>query len=106
MARTATTTTTTKKTTTPKTTTPKTPKTTTAKSSKTATVQVSEVRPSVQTQTQNQTQKSKAHVNWEQKQEMIRVSAFLRAQKRGFQNGNEMNDWLEAEREINQLIGN
>ena len=32
--------------------------------------------------------------------EMVSVNAFYRAEKRGFEHGHEMNDWLEAELEI------
>jgi hypothetical protein len=32
--------------------------------------------------------------------EMVAVNAFYRAEKRGFEDGYELEDWLEAEREI------
>jgi len=32
--------------------------------------------------------------------EMVAVNAYYRAEKRGFEPGHEMVDWLEAEREI------
>jgi len=32
--------------------------------------------------------------------EMVAVNAYYRAEKRGFEDGYEMDDWLEAEREI------
>ena len=32
--------------------------------------------------------------------EMVVVNAYYRAEKRDFELGHEMNDWLEAEREI------
>jgi hypothetical protein len=32
--------------------------------------------------------------------ERIRLKAYLRAQQRGFDGGNEMEDWLAAEREV------
>ena len=32
--------------------------------------------------------------------EMVAVNAYYRAEKRGFEPGHEMDDWLEAEREI------
>ncbi len=36
--------------------------------------------------------------------EMIAMAAYYRAQKRGFNNGDEIQDWLEAEAEIDGLI--
>lgn len=32
--------------------------------------------------------------------EMVAVNAYYRAEKRAFEDGYELNDWLEAEREI------
>ena len=32
--------------------------------------------------------------------EMVAVNAYYRAEKRGFEDGFELEDWLEAEREI------
>ena len=32
--------------------------------------------------------------------EMVAVNAYYRAQKRGFEHGHEIDDWLEAEQEI------
>jgi len=37
---------------------------------------------------------------------MIAQAAYFRAEKRGFVDGGELNDWLEAEREIARLLGN
>lgn len=34
---------------------------------------------------------------------MIEEAAYYRAEKRGFQPGNELDDWLEAEKEIDAL---
>jgi hypothetical protein len=34
--------------------------------------------------------------------ERIALAAYFRAQQRGFAPGNELEDWLEAEREMNQ----
>ena len=36
--------------------------------------------------------------------EMIAMAAYYRAQKRDFNNGDEIQDWLEAEAEIDGLI--
>jgi hypothetical protein len=32
--------------------------------------------------------------------EMVAVNAYYRAEKRGFEDGHEMDDWLEAEQKI------
>jgi hypothetical protein len=36
---------------------------------------------------------------------LIAEAAYYRAEKRGFAAGNELQDWLEAEMEIRQLLG-
>ena len=33
--------------------------------------------------------------------EMVAVNAYYRAEKRGFKPGHEMDDWFEAEKDIN-----
>jgi len=38
------------------------------------------------------------------REEMIRTAAYLRAERRGFAPGAEVEDWLEAEREIDRWI--
>ncbi len=35
---------------------------------------------------------------------MIAQAAYFRAEHRGFAHGEELNDWLEAEREISRII--
>jgi hypothetical protein len=35
--------------------------------------------------------------------EMVAANAYYRAEKRGFEPGHEMDDWLEAEREIKSI---
>lgn len=39
-----------------------------------------------------------------QRREMIATGAFLRAQRRGFESGVELEDWLAAEREIDRWL--
>ena len=36
-------------------------------------------------------------------QEMVAANAYFRAEKRGFEPGHEMDDWLEAKREIKSI---
>jgi hypothetical protein len=42
----------------------------------------------------------------EERQRRIATAAYHRAEKRGFAPGYEVQDWLDAEAEINELIGN
>ncbi len=38
------------------------------------------------------------------REEMIRAAAYYRAERRGFQAGQEMDDWLAAERELDSWL--
>lgn len=40
----------------------------------------------------------------EEREYMIAEAAYYRAERRGFAHGNEMEDWLQAESEIDSLI--
>ncbi len=44
----------------------------------------------------------KADVSAEERQRMIAEAAYYRALNRGFNGGDPLDDWLAAEREINQ----
>ena len=35
--------------------------------------------------------------------EMVAINAYYRAEKRGFKPGNEMDDWFEAEKDMQSL---
>jgi len=39
------------------------------------------------------------------REQMIAEAAYFRAQQRGFEPGNEMSDWLEAESDIERVLG-
>jgi len=41
----------------------------------------------------------------EERQRWIATAAYHRAEKRGFAPGYEVQDWLDAEAEVNELIG-
>ena len=61
--------------------------------------------------TTNTTQSSPKSTNEtmtaDQRQSMIQTAAYLRAEKRGFQGGNPVQDWVDAEHEIDAtLTGN
>ena len=40
----------------------------------------------------------------EDRQDMISTAAYYRAERRGFSGGNEVQDWLEAEAEIDAML--
>jgi hypothetical protein len=44
------------------------------------------------------------HVQEEQRRHMIASAAYLRAERRGFTNGDPVTDWLEAEAEIDAAL--
>jgi len=43
-------------------------------------------------------------IDAEARRSMIAQAAYLRAEKRGFAAGRELDDWLEAEREIARML--
>ncbi|MCK9382578.1 MAG: DUF2934 domain-containing protein [Sulfuritalea sp.] len=40
------------------------------------------------------------------REQMIAEAAYYRAEQRGFEPGNEMSDWLQAEVDVEALLGN
>jgi len=40
----------------------------------------------------------------EQRRALIAECAYLRAEQRGFQDGDPVSDWLESEREVDSLL--
>lgn len=46
----------------------------------------------------------KPEVDGEMRRAMVAQAAYFRAEKRGFMYGNELDDWLEAEREISRIL--
>ena len=42
--------------------------------------------------------------NGEDRQRMISTAAYYRAERRGFNGGDEVQDWLEAEAEIDAIL--
>ena len=47
---------------------------------------------------------SAENISPEQHRQIVAVAAYLRAEKRGFVNGDPVDDWLTAELEINKMI--
>jgi hypothetical protein len=50
--------------------------------------------------------RSLANVSPAERLHMVHEAAYYRAEKRGFEPGHEVEDWAEAEREIDELIAN
>lgn len=50
------------------------------------------------------TPNGRALLDERQRREMIATGAFLRAQRRGFESGAELEDWLAAEEEIDRWL--
>jgi hypothetical protein len=46
-----------------------------------------------------------SEVSQERRREMIAEAAYLRAEQRGFAQGDAQDDWLAAEREVDMLLG-
>ena len=47
---------------------------------------------------------TQSRVTPEERQEMIAEAAYLRAERRGFMDGDPTEDWLSAEAEIDQIL--
>ena len=50
-------------------------------------------------------QKPSPSVSGEELQRLVAEAAYYRAQRRGFEPGYELQDWVEAEAEVKRLIG-
>lgn len=48
---------------------------------------------------------SKPKVDAKERQRLIQEAAYYRALKRGFTSGNDVSDWLAAEREVDARLG-
>ena len=49
-------------------------------------------------------QTSSINITSEERWKMIAIAAYHKAEKRGFAPGNELQDWAEAEQEIDELL--
>jgi hypothetical protein len=47
---------------------------------------------------------SSIRITSEERWKLIAIAAYHKAEKRGFAPGNEMQDWVEAEKEIDELL--
>lgn len=75
-------------------------KTTTARSTKTTLTKKPPRSPARKTSARNPT----ADINPEARYRMIAEAAYLRAEQRGFNGGDPLDDWLTAEREVDLLL--
>jgi hypothetical protein len=50
------------------------------------------------------TPSNKPQVTSQERQQIIAIRAYLRAERRGFASGHEQEDWLQAEAEVDRLI--
>lgn len=49
-------------------------------------------------------QAGEVHVDAETRRAMVAQAAYFRAERRGFAPGHELDDWLEAEREVASML--
>jgi len=54
---------------------------------------------------QDKLQRFKMLVDYRVRHQMICEAAYLRAEKRHFENGDAVQDWLDAEREVDLKLG-
>lgn len=56
---------------------------------------------SMNSEARSSTAKSPSKISREERLRMIEQAAYFRAEQRGFSGGDEMQDWLDAEAEVN-----
>jgi hypothetical protein len=52
----------------------------------------------------NDSAAAQQNVSPEERARMIAEAAYYRAERRGFQNGDQTNDWYEAEKEVEVIL--
>ena len=52
----------------------------------------------------SKSQTSSINITSEERWKMIAIAAYHKAEKRGFAPGNELQDWAEAEQEVDELL--
>ena len=72
---------------------------------KTAAKPARPVKPAAPAKTVARKQTAPAVPSGQERDAMVRIAAFFRAEQRGFAPGNEWEDWLAAEAEVDALIG-
>ena len=63
-----------------------------------------EMKPTNTNATHNNPKTTHETTTADQRQSMIQTAAYLRAEKRGFQGGNPVQDWVDAEHEIDGML--
>ena len=79
--------------------------TTTEKGKRTATKKTAIRKPAGPKKSRKSATKTSFEITPEERWRMIAVAAYHKSEKHGFSPGREMDDWLEAEREIDELLG-
>jgi len=74
--------------------------------SKSTRIQAGETAKAVSARRAGQKGNSGSALSDEELHQLVARSAYRRAEKRAFAPGHELDDWLEAEREIKQGLGN
>ena len=59
----------------------------------------------VRTRKKSATTTAPLDITPEERWRMIAVAAYHKSEKHGFARGREMDDWLDAERELDELLG-
>lgn len=54
--------------------------------------------------TQSNAKSTNQTMTADQRYSMIQTAAYLRAEKRGFQGGDPVQDWVDAEREVDAML--
>ena len=72
---------------------------------KPATKSAKSVKPAAQAKTAARKKAAPAVPSQGERDSMVRMAAYFRAEQRGFAPGNEWEDWLAAEAEIDALVG-
>jgi len=54
--------------------------------------------------TSSKSQASSIHISSEERWKMIAIAAYHKAENRGFAPGGELQDWAEAEQEVDKLL--
>lgn len=84
--------------------TPRTGKTRKASSPATAAASAARRKTTTSRRASDASPATKPQVDVEIRHAMIAQAAYFRAEKRGFDGGGELDDWLEAEREISHIL--
>ena len=83
---------------------PQSPKTQTTSVEKTSVTSPTKATPARKSATTRNAPPRRNEVSEDMRRGMIAQAAYLRAERRGFTGGNEVEDWLAAEAEVDSLL--